>query len=87
MEMVRLESLWLSKLSAGHWNENCFKLYHHILTKYKEFCVDSFGEFPSQVDTREASAAQYLFNIHQSSKRPMSLIKMAWAAITPLMTH
>ena len=84
----------LNKFSARHSNENCFKVYNHFLakstleqynsylTKYKDFCVNSYGEFPPQV--REASATGFLFFICQESKRPLSIIKMAWAAITHL---
>ena len=96
VEMVRLESFWLNKFSARHWNENCFKVYHHFLaestleqynsylTKYKDFCVNSYGEFPPQVALREASVTGFLFSICQKSKRPRSIVKMAWAAITHL---
>ncbi|GFS16939.1 hypothetical protein ElyMa_006809500 [Elysia marginata] len=54
------------------------------LTRYKTFCIQSHGEFPPQTSVREASITGFLLNVSEGSKRPLSITKMAWAAITHL---
>ncbi|GFR94341.1 hypothetical protein ElyMa_002665700 [Elysia marginata] len=75
VEMVRLESFWSNKLSKRHWNEQFFGLYRHFLaestleqynsylTRYKTFCIQSYGEFPPQTSFREASITGFLLNV------------------------
>lgn len=44
--------------------------------------MKSYGSFPPQVQKQQASVAGFLHLKGSGSKRPLSLIKMAWAAIT-----
>ena len=68
-----------------HFLAECtLEQYNSYLTKYKDFCVNSYGEVPPQVALREASVTGFSFSICQKSKRPLSIVKMAWAAITHL---
>ena len=92
--MVRLESCWLNKLSNRNWSEQCYNIYHKFLAestleqynsylnRYKELCFETYGEFPPQVQCRQASVAAFLHFVCRNSQRPQSLVKMSWSAIT-----
>ena len=92
--MVRLENIWENKLLNNNWSEQCYKIYQKFiaestlnqynsyLDKYKLFCLETYTEFPPNIVFRQASVAAFLYMLCSNSKRPQSLVKMSWAAIT-----
>ena len=94
MEVLRLENIWEIKLKNNNWSAQAYTIfqkfiaqstleqYNSYLNKYKIFCINTYGVFPPEVALREASVADFLLELCNMSKRPQSLIKMSWAAVT-----
>ena len=94
MEMVCLENMWQNKFDKKSWNSQCASIFKHFLAKstlaqynsyinrYKILCIQEYGLFPPSKEIRQASVTLFLQKIASNSKRPQSLIKMAYSAIT-----
>ena len=94
MEVVRLEDMWSFKFSNLNWSSECSLIfpkfladstveqYNAYINKYKDMCIQNYGEFPPQNRYRQASIADFLVTMCRNSQRPQSLIKMSWAAMT-----